>query len=511
MSASKSIAKNTLFLYVRMFFILAVSLYTSRVILQYLGVEDFGLYNLVAGVVVLFSFLNGAMTAATQRFINFEKASDDVIKINHVFCISMNIYFLICAIVFLLGETVGLWFLNVKLNIGDDRMFAANVIYQISLITTIINILRVPYNAVILAYQRMSFYAFLGIVETVGKLLIVFSLALFSFDRLIVYSILLACLTLAINCFYYLFCVRNFKEQTTYRYIKDKVLFSKMTVFSGWSLFGNVALMGTNQGVNIILNIFFGVLINATIGIANQVNTAIYSFISNFQTAFMPRITQSYAENKMEEHQKLVLQTSKMSFYLLILISLPILINTEFVMTFWLGKFPDYAVQFTKLIIVFSLFDALSGPLWMSINAVGNIRVYQLVISCLLILNLPLSYLLLHLDYSPISVMVLKVVINFLVFIFRIIYVNRKIGFSRVMVLKYVSQLSLIVVTLSLLYYLFDQSGKINNTLNAAIVSTISVLILSVCIFFLGMSKGERIFVENQISKLKQKFFKLGK
>lgn len=494
-----------------MFFILGVSLYTSRVILQYLGVEDFGLYNLVAGIVVLFSFLNGAMTAATQRFINYEKATENVVKINRVFCISMNIYFLICALVFVLGETVGLWFLNVKLNIGADRMFAANVIYQISLITTIINILRVPYNAVILAYQKMSFYAFLGVVETVGKLLIVFSLVLFTFDRLIVYSILLACLTLAINSFYYLFCARNFKKETAYRYIKDKVLFSQITSFSGWSLFGNSALMATNQGLNIILNLFFGVIINATIGIANQVNTAIYSFISNFQTAFMPRITQSYAENKIEEHQKLVLKTSKISFYLFTLISLPILINTEFVMTLWLGKYPTYAVQFTKLIIVYSLFDALSGPLWMSINAVGNIRAYQIIVSSLLILNIPISYFLLNIGYSPIIVMVIKVVINFLVFIFRIIYVNLKVKFPKRMLISYIFELLYIICTFFILYFVFNQQGIEMNVLHATSVTLISIIILSTCIYFLGLSKSERVFLKSQSSKLFNKFYRVRK
>src|SRR5690606_1238720 len=215
-------------------------------------------------------------------------------------------------------------------NIPSERMYAANIVYQISLLTTVINLLRIPYNSIVIAYEKMSFYAVLGIIEVIGKLLIVLVLVYFIYDKLIVYAILLAGLTILINLFYFLYCKKNYSQQTNYKYVRDQKLLKEMTSFSGWSMVGNIALTGSNQGLSIILNMFFGVAINATMGIANQVNTAIYSFVSNFQMAFMPQITQSYAENDLNKHRNMLLQASKFSFFLLLIISVPILVNTEY-------------------------------------------------------------------------------------------------------------------------------------------------------------------------------------
>lgn len=496
-----------MFLYVRMFFTLVVSLYTSRIILEYLGVNDFGIYNLVGGVVVLFSFLNSALTSATQRFINYEIANkENSNSVNKVFCISINIHFILSILILLLGETIGLWFLNSKLNIPESRMYAANFVYQISLFTTVFNVLRVPYNALIIAYEKMSFYALLGIVETLGKLLIVFLLVLFLYDRLIVYSVLLAILTLVVSSFYYFYCYKNYREQTKYRYINDKKTFKEITSFSGWSLFGNTALMASNQGVNFILNMFFGVIINATMGIANQVNAAVYSFVSNFQVAFMPQITQSYAENNIGKHEKLVLQASKFSFFLLLIISTPLLVNTEFVLEIWLGKFPEYSIQFTKLIIVFSLIDALSGSFWMSAHAIGNIKKYQLWVAFFLILNLPLAYLLLAKGYSPISVMVVKVVLNLMTYFYRVAYIFKKIKLDKKPIYSYLGAIFIVILMSVLTIYLVSfvpkmDSDFLNVLLNTAFVLTAMILI----IYFFGMDKSERFYVKNQFNSVLNK------
>lgn len=502
MSSNKTIAKNTLFLYFRMVLVLVVSLYTSRIILNTLGVEDFGIYNLVAGFVTLLTILNNVMTATTQRFFNFEIGKKESGEVNKVFSISINIHLVIAALILILGETIGLWFLNNKLNIPSERMYAANIVYQISLLTTVINLLRIPYNSIVIAYEKMSFYAILGIIEVIGKLLIVLVLVYFIYDKLIVYAILLAGLTILINLFYFLYCKKNYSQQTNYKYVRDQKLVKEMTSFSGWSMVGNIALTGSNQGLSIILNMLFGVAINATMGIANQVNTAMYSFVSNFQMAFMPQITQSYAENDLNKHRNMLLQASKFSFFLLLIISVPVLVNTEYILTLWLKEFPPYSVQFTQLIIIFSLIDAMAGPFWMSANAIGNIKKYQLGIAFFLMLNLPLSYLLLHLGYPPTIVFTIKIILNLLTFLYRFIYVNIRIKFTNKDILRFVKEIVLILIITILMSYSFYYYNLIENGFLNLILETLLVIVLTFgIVLIVGIKKEERMFLKNLILK----------
>lgn len=502
MSTNKTIAKNTLFLYFRMVLVLVVSLYTSRIILNTLGVEDFGIYNLVAGFVTLLTILNNVMTATTQRFFNFEIGKKESGEVNKVFSISINIHLVIAALILILGETIGLWFLNNKLNIPSERMYAANIVYQISLLTTVINLLRIPYNSIVIAYEKMSFYAILGIIEVIGKLLIVLVLVYFIYDKLIAYAILLAGLTILINLFYFLYCKKNYSQQTNYKYVRDQKLVKEMTSFSGWSMVGNIALTGSNQGLSIILNMFFGVAVNATMGIANQVNTAMYSFVSNFQMAFMPQITQSYAENDLNKHRNMLLQASKFSFFLLLIISVPVLVNTEYILTLWLKEFPPYSVQFTQLIIIFSLIDAMAGPFWMSANAIGNIKKYQLGIAFLLMLNLPLSYLLLHLAYPPTIVFTIKIILNLLIFLYRFIYVNIRIKFPNKDILRFVKEIVLTLIITILMSYSFYYYNLIENGFLNLILETLLVIVLTFgIVLIVGIKKEERMFLKNFILK----------
>ncbi len=503
MTSTRTIAKNTLYLYVRMFFNMGVSLFTSRVILNTLGVNDYGIYNLVAGIVVLFSFLNSAMSSSTQRFLNYEIAKKNIEKVNKVFCTSFNIHALISIVVLLLGETVGLWFLNYKLNIPTNRMYAANWVYQISLFTTIINITRIPYNSVIIAYQQMSFYAYVGVLETILKLLIVYMLVLFSnIDQLIAYAALLLMVNVLMNIIYRYYCIKKYKKESSYHFRSETELMKEMANFSGWNLLGQIANVGSTQGLAMVLNIFIGVTINAAMGIANQINAAIYSFISNFQIAFNPQITQTYARGEYESHSKLLLTTSKMSFFLLAFIAFPVLVNTNFILNLWLGNtLPEYVDQFTQIIILISLIDALSGSFWMSAHAIGNIKKYQIYLSILLLFNVPIAYVLLSQQVSPTYVLISKLVLNFLAFVFRFWYVKSALKLTSqhafdFLYAVFVSFFVIVVIT-NYSYYIFMD----NMYLNFIFKSILSEFILLSLLLVIGLNSAEKRQVINLIKK----------
>lgn len=484
---------------------MAVSLYTSRVILNTLGVEDFGIYNLVGGIVVLFSFFNNAMSASTQRFLNFEMAKNSVEAVRRVFSVSMNAHILIAGVIIVLAETVGLWFLNYKLNIPVERMHAANIVYQFSILSFTVNILKVPYNASIIAYEKMSFYAWISIIEVVLKLIIVFILVLFHFDKLILFSILTFGVSVLIFIAYRFFSRRLFVS-CRYQLIHDKAIFKELIGFSGWSMMGSMSVIGSNQGVNMILNIFLGVAINATMGIANQVNSAIYGFISNFQLAFQPQVIKTYASDNLGKHRQLVFQTSKFSFYLLLILVVPILLNTEYILTLWLKILPEYAVEFTQLILVISLIDALSGPFWMSANAVGNIRNYQIGLSFINLLILPFAYIVLYFGFSPYIVIVVRLGMSFLAFVYRFLYAHNRVRFEMSDVNKYISNVFLISLFTFGSIFLFRKYNFYGEDIFKVIKSIISIevlLILIITIF--GLSKYEINVIQNKLLKRRLK------
>ena len=322
-SNNKRIAKNTLLLYFRMLVTMAVSLYTSRVVLNILGVEDFGIYNVVGGIVAMFGFINGSMTSATQRYLTFELGQNNRTQLTKVFSTSLSIHAIISFLIIVLAETVGLWFLWNKMQIPADRMNAAFWVFQCSVAASVIMIMSVPYNAAIIAHERMSAFAYISIIEVSLKLLIVCFLRYFHTDKLILYAALIVIVQLVIRLCYSWYCNRHFKE-TKYRWIWDKTLFCEMTGFAGWNLFGNLAAITFTQGLNLLLNMFFGPVVNAARGIAVQAQTAIGQFSSNFQTALNPQITKSYATGDMEYMHGLIFRSAKFSFFLLLLLSLPV-------------------------------------------------------------------------------------------------------------------------------------------------------------------------------------------
>ncbi|WP_029904691.1 lipopolysaccharide biosynthesis protein, partial [Prevotella sp. 10(H)] len=488
---NKRIAKNTVFLYIRQLVIIVVSLYTSRVVINTLGIEDFGIYNIVGGIVVLFSFLNGAMSSATQRFLNFELGKNNLDGVKRIFSISMTSYILIAFIVIILAETIGLWFLNTQINIPEDRIVAANWVYQFSLLTFCANLIRVPYNATIIAYERMNFYAYTSIVEAVLKLGVVFLLMKSEFDRLIFYAFLIFVVTLLVALYYRIYCGRNF-ETARYKVLWDKKLFGQIMSFSGWSLFGSVANMGTQQGISIVLNLFYGVTINAAVGVANQVTNAIYNFISNFQTAFNPQIVKLYASDSKDDFLSLIFKASKLSYFLFIFISIPILICTDFILEKWLVIVPEYASEFCRLIILFLLIEAIGGPLWMSVQATGKIATYQIIMSVLIFLNLPISYIALKMGYSPSSVWVVRIIMNLIIYVFRIFYLKNKIQLLTLLYFKKVILRSIVVTLISLPIPFTIYSHMDASWFGFSATCAASFLISGLVIYYIGLNRTER-------------------
>lgn len=490
---TRRIAKNTVMLYIRMLLIMAVTLYTSRVVLNVLGVEDFGIYNVVGGIVVMFSFLNGAMATSTQRFLSFSLGKNDQEQVARVFSMSMTTHISIALIVLLLAETFGLWIFYRYLNIPPERMGAAQWVYQLSVLTFCISIIRVPYNAGIIAYERMSFYAYISIVEVCLKLGMVILLQYLGSDKLILYALLMALTTGIVTFIYKLYCCKTFSV-CRYHYFWDKHLYKELISFSGWSLFGSAANVGVQQGINILLNVFFGVVTNAALGIVNQVSSAVSQLVGNFQTAFNPALVKSYASGDYSYFVRLIFQTSRFSYFLLFIIALPLYLCMPFVLKVWLDIVPEYTVVFCRWMLVFVLIDAVSAPLWISVQAIGKIRSYQLLMSALIFLNIPLSWLLLRLGKDAEWVMQVRVGINLLTFICRIIYLQKRKVISSYLYLREVISPVVLVSVLSVplpLWIGCNYSGLKGFLL----LSGVSVILSGVAIWFLGLRKSERDFI----------------
>lgn len=495
---TKRIARNTAMLYIRMLFSMAVGLYTSRIVLNALGVSDFGTYNIIGGVVVLFAFLKNALSTATQRFLNIEMGKGDSLALKKVFNTSMTVHISIAAIILVLSETIGLWFVNTQLNLPAGRMDAVNWVYQLTLIAFIVDILIVPYNASIVANEKMTFYAYISIVEVTIKLAIAFLFVYIGSDRLISFTALNTVSAILFLFLYKIYCTKKFAF-CYYERIWDKELYRKLVSFSGWSLLGGMANVGKSQGVNIILNIFCGVAINAAAGIANQLSVALNNFVFNFQQAFSPQIMKSYAANDHVYFSKLIFQTARFSYYMLLILSLPVLMNTEIILKLWLKNVPEYTLAFSRLTIIYILIDAISGPLWVSIQAIGKIRNYQIVVSIVLLLNLPVSYVFLKFGLPPYSVLWAGIVLCVAALIVRLVFLKKLISFpsgqfSKEVLLK-ISIVTLVSLPVPILIRLYT-TGYWGMALSVAL----SLLSVGISIYTLGLNNNERTLIKNKIS-----------
>lgn len=496
---NKKILINTISLYIRMLFMMIISLYTSRVILHILGADDFGIYNVVGGVVVLFSFLTNAMTASTQRFLNYNLGLNDEHKVSHIFNISILTHFTIFFIVLILSETLGLFFVKTQLNIPAGREFAAMWVYQMSVITTLINIMVIPYRASIIAAEKMSIFAYISIFEVILKLVIVLILPYIHLDNLIIYSVLLTGVSF-LSLIIYLFECKRRLSFTKYHFIWDKAQYKEMMSFSGWYLFGGMAMVGAKQGANILINIFFNVAINAATGVANQVRNAVFGFVTSFQTAFNPQIVKLYAANNTEELLSLIYRSSKLSYFLLFIISFPIILFCKEILSIWLVNIPNYAIIFTQLVIITSFAEALSAPLWTAIGATGKVQKYQFFVSLILFLNIPLIYLVFKLGLSPISAYIINLIIDIGAYIYRLLYIKKFIPYHITEYMKKVIFPCAIVTILSIpIPYILKEY-------NTSVISTIVLIILTVIIigmitFQIGLNKSEKVFLKSIVKK----------
>lgn len=502
-ASNKKLATNTLLLYFRMVFLMLVTLYTSRVTLEVLGVEDFGIYNIVSGVVVLFSFLSRSLNSACNRYFSIAVATDDVNEIQKNFSTALVAHFYLMVIVVIILESVGLWFINEKLNVPYERSQAVSIIYQIAVLSVCFNIIRTPYNASIIAHENMGFYAYTSLVEGILKLLIAWLLLIVSADHLIVYSLLMALIILAINIWYLIYCNSKFKGN---RFVlkSDTTKMKEMLSFSGWNLFAGIADLGWQQGTNMILNVFYGVTLNAAMGITNQVRNAVFSFVANLQTASNPQIIKSYSLADYNRFYTLIYAISKYSFYLMLLFTIPLLLNIDYVMDLWLKNVPEYAISFTSLILVFSLFDTLIGPLWMANQANGDVKKYSIIVSCILLLNLPATYVLFYFKCVPESMLYARIVILLLSLLFQLFYTRLKVSLSLRRYFKDVLS-PIILVTVISVSITYVSSFLLDGFVKLVVSSLLSTIILCCTIYIVGIGANERTILKKYLVQIIQK------
>lgn len=498
---SKRIAKNTMLLYVRMLFLVAVSLYTSRIVLKALGVSDFGIYNVVGGVVAMFALVSGSISAAISRYITYELGTPDKARLNLIFSTSVNILLIISALIVVLGETVGLWFINTKMVFPEGRLMAANWVYQFSIATFVINLISIPYNATIISHEKMSAFAYISILEALGKLGIAFLIMLSVPDRLVFYAILMFVLAVIIRLVYMKYCRGHFAE-CRYHFIIDRPLLREMFGFAGWNFIGAGSAMLRDQGGNIVINFFYGTVVNAACGIAVQVNNAITGFVTNFMTALNPQITKSYACGDHSYMMTLIFQGARLSFYMLLLISLPVLLNTHYLLSLWLTVVPSYATVFVQLILVFAMSESISTPLITATLATGRIRTYQLIVGGLQMLNLPIVYVLLRNGFQPQWVYIVAIIISQACLAARLCLLR---GMIHLDVRRYMTKVYanvLLVALCAVIVPAVTRHYLPENFINFIVMLLVCAASTLTVIFYVGCSHDERVFVMAKARKL---------
>lgn len=498
---NKRIAKNTLLLYVRMLLIMLVSLYISRIVLDALGVTDYGIYNVVGGFVTMFTVISGAMTTATQRFLSFEIGKGDSGDVKSVFSTAVIIHIALAGIVLVVAETIGLWFLNEKMNFPLERYTAVNFVYQFSVLTFLVNVISVPYNAAIIAYERMAAFAYVSIVEVSLKLIIALLLTFATVDKLILYSALLMAVAVFIRVIYGIYVGRNFSQcHCVWKTNRDVA--KRMFSFVSWNLIGSSATIAKEQGINIVLNIFFGAAVNAARGISHQVLNAVSGFISNFQLAMNPQIVKSYAAGNKDEMFKLVFQGARLSFMLLLLISLPVMTEANFILSLWLVDVPPYTAIFLQLILLTALADSMSHTVIAAMHASGKVKMYQIINGSILLLTLPFVYVVLKLGAAPYYALVVSLIISVVCHFVRVAILNRLIGMPFGRYVREVSLRALIVGVTASIFPVVVSLGMQDGVVRFFTVCVISLVMSSVCIYFFGLTPNERIFIHNRYNDI---------
>lgn len=495
---NKRIAKNTLLLYVRMLFMMVVSLFTSRITLAALGITDFGIYNVVGGMVAMFSILSGSLSVAISRFITVEVGKEHKDKLNAIFSMSVSIQIFMALAVSIIAEIAGVWFLDNKIVIPADRLYAAHWVLHLSILTFVVNLISVPYNAIIVAYEKMSAFAYISILEVCLKLGIVYLLYIYPIDKLIVYSVLLTVVAVIVRLVYGIYCKRHFSE-TCYRPHFDKVLLRDMFKFIGWAFFGNGVVVLKDQGTNVLLNLFCGPAVNAARGIAMQVNTAVYSFVQNFMVAVNPQITKSYSIGNITAMHTLIIRSAKYGFFILLILLMPICANINYVLNLWLVEVPPHTSNFVVLILLYSLLDCYGHPLITGILAEGDIKQYEIALTFIYLANFIASYVLLKVGMQPECVFVLNIIFKFFVIVVLLWNSHMKYAFPIGKFMRECILRTFAVFLIScFLLYVLPLSGV--NSFGDFVVKTLVVLFLCMClVLLLGITKSEFLSIKKMI------------
>ncbi len=505
----KKIARNTLMLYIRMFVLMLISLYTSRIVLATLGVEDYGIYNVVGGVVAMFSMISGAMVGASQRFISFELGKKTACDVHKMFCNIVSIHIVLAIIVLLIGEVIGIWAINNFLKFSQDRYEAANWVLQFSLLTFLFNVVSIPYNAVIIAYEKMSAFAYISIVEAVLKLVIVYLLLISPFDKLVFYAFLMCCIAILIRFIYAYYCSHHFKE-CRYQPLLDKTTLKEIMSYTGWNFLGTWAGVCRGQGVNLVLNRFFGAVANAAQGISHQVLGVIAGFVSNFNMAMNPQIVKRYAAGEKESMFKLLFSGTRLSFILLLVVSTPIMVEAPFVMDIWLKEVPEYAVEFLRVTILVALSDSLSRNLVTAVQASGVVRGANVGALAVSVFAIPLAYIFFRFGLPPYYAAFAQLVVSFVMLWVRGFILKRNIEFPFSEFLwSVVCRMFLTSVIVVMIAYGF--SHFIHHVADSFIMSLVSIffsftIAVLVCFFFGFTHDENRLIISKVRAILKQKF-----
>ncbi|MBO5182305.1 MAG: oligosaccharide flippase family protein [Paraprevotella sp.] len=504
---SKRIAKNTLLLYGRMLVTMWISLYTSRMVLDILGVTDYGIYNVVGGVIALMWSLNGALSASTTRHITFELGRNDNKRLQLVFGTSLTIHGIISLLVILVCETIGLWFLCTQMTIPVERMEAAHWVYQFSLLFMVLSIMSVPFNACIIAHERMNIYAYISIIDVLLKLVIVFFLEWLPFDKLKMYALLYFLTQVIIQIIYAYYCRKKFTE-VKLDFIWNKEILKEMASFAGWNMIGSGSALIMSQGHSILLNQFFGPVVNAAKGIANQVLGMVSKFYGSFQMALNPQIFKSYASQNLSYMHKLIFASSKYSYFMLFLLSLPIAIESDILLNVWLKEVPENTNAFLRLILLTAVINSLANPLVIAAQATGRIKKFQSVESIVLLLILPFTYISFKLGAMPIMGFYIYFLFHLIAVVARIIMLHSLIGISYN---EYVRQVAFPVLTVSscsllsgmLMFYCLDNGTFIR----CLIVLALIFLFTLILIFFVGLDQMEKMYVKVKVKEVLRRFY----
>ena len=496
--SNKRVAKNTVMLYFRMFIMMAIGLFTSRITLQALGVDNYGINNVVGGVVGMFTLITGALINAVSRFLTFELGKNDNSKLNDVFCTSINVMGMLSLLILIIGETLGLWLLYNKLNIPVDRLEAANVVLQCSIVSCIMGLMYIPYNALIIAYEKMSIWAYFSILDVVVKLLVVYALYISPFDKLKTFALLGLAWAILNQVIYRIYCHRTFSV-ARYHFVYDKPLLKQIFGFASWNFLGQGACVLNNEGVNIIINMFFGVAVNAARGIAMSVNGYVTQFANNFMGALNPQITKTFAAGDYEETHKLIIRGAKFSYFLMFLLLLPICLETETILHLWLGNVPEYAAVFVRWALVISLINSLSTTLITGLHASGKLKRYMVIVGLVEVSNLPITYIAFKLGGGPMSAYIVYFSVYFILMLLRLYLIKDLIFMAGY---RYVKEVYLRVFTASalamplpfIICLFFDDS-----IFRLIFVSIISLLCSCGCIYWIGLDKHERVMITSLI------------